>query len=115
MAKIIRDSEDIIRELQPNNVDLKLKLSNDVKTDLNNKVGKTDYATNSVGGVFKTNSSYATNVNNEGYLTSATKTMEQYTNSTTGLFISKGTLENVLNARIGDIDSVLDAINGENI
>lgn len=30
MAKIIQDSSDIIRELQPNNVDLKLKLSKNV-------------------------------------------------------------------------------------
>jgi hypothetical protein len=114
MAKIIRDSEDIIRELQPNNVDLKLKLSNDVKTDLNNKVGKTDYATDSVSGVIKTSDVYQTETSS-GVLKSKTITYSTYQNADTNIFISKGTLENVLNARIGDIDSVLDAINGENI
>jgi len=34
MAKIIQDSEDIVRELQDNNVDLKLKLSNGLKDNL---------------------------------------------------------------------------------
>ena len=49
-----------------------------------------------------TNKPYAENVNYDNYVKKSSYH-----------FISKGTLENVLNARIGDISSVLDTINGE--
>ena len=77
-------------------------------------VGNTDYATGDKGGVIKVGSAYGTSTAG-GYLSCNYLTNEQYTNLSNYGFISKGTLENVLNARIGDIASVIDAINGESI
>ena len=78
-------------------------------------VDNTSWATNSKGGVFKTsNTNYATYVDpNNGVLSCETKNYNTYLSASGNLFVSKGTLENVLTARIGDINSVLDAINGE--
>ena len=42
-------------------------------------------------------------------------TAVQYGNAATSYFISKGTLDNVLTATVGDINSTLDSINGESI
>lgn len=82
--------------------------------DLTNYVTNTDYATSSVGGVVKVSPQYkATNITSGGTLEATTKTYEQYSSLDNTIFISKGTLENVLNAKIGSIDSVLDTINGE--
>ena len=91
---------------------------------LQNKVGFTDYATNDKGGVFKLSSYYAYGLNNDGTMYSATKTYSNYNSGSNGMFISKGTLENVITGKglttksyvdglVGDINSVLDAINGE--
>ena len=55
----------------------------------------------------------ATSVTSSGTLQADTRTYEQYTSAGNNMFIGKGTLENVLTNRIGSIDSVLDAINGE--
>lgn len=76
----------------------------------------TDYATSSTGGVLKTDATnYATSVQN-GILKCETKTYPQYQNYLyNSAFISKGTLENVLANRLGPIDDVLDAINGESV
>jgi hypothetical protein len=77
--------------------------------DLTNYVKNTDYATTSKGGVIKIgvngasldadNRLYANTVNYSSYLVRN----DHY-------FISKGTLENVLNARIGDIQTLLDTL-----
>ncbi len=75
-------------------------------------VSNTDYATRQVGGVVKYGN-YLTLDN--GTTFAETLTNAQYQSAGNGSFISKGTLNNVLDARIGDINSVLDAINGENI
>lgn len=76
-------------------------------------VSNTDYATNQTGGVIKYSAdSYGTNIYN-GFLLASPKTYAQYQSAGNTIFIGKGTLENVLTARIGDINSVLDAINGE--
>lgn len=83
----------------------------DTEIDLTGYVKNTNYASNSTGGVIKTGSN-AISING-GFLVADTRTYSNYTSAGNGIFISKGTLENVLNARIGDIDSVLDAINGE--
>lgn len=40
----------------------------------------------------------------------AINTYEQYVNKSNYIFISKGTLENVLTERIGSIDTVLEAL-----
>lgn len=77
-------------------------------------VSNTDYASNSVGGVFKTNSSYGTTIGSgtaSGSLICLVKNYTDYSNSNDYLFVSKGTLENVLTARIGDIQTLLDNLN----
>lgn len=82
--------------------------------DLNEYVKNTDYASNSVGGVIKVNPTYAnTYMSASGTLLCADHTYEAYDNKSKNVFISKGTLDNVLDAKIGNIDSVLDSINGE--
>lgn len=78
---------------------------------LDEYVKNTDYASNSVGGVFKTNSSYGTTIGSgtaNGSLICLVKNYTDYSNSNDYLFVSKGTLENVLTARIGDIQTLLD-------
>jgi hypothetical protein len=81
--------------------------------DLTDYVTNTDYATNSAGGVIRTGTGYATAVASNGQMYSTTKTYSDYDAGSSGMFISKGTLENVLNAKIGDINTAIDAINGE--
>lgn len=76
-------------------------------------VSNTDYASSSKGGVIKTETGLGTYLNANGTINASTRTYAQYNSANNELFIGKGTLENVLNTRIGDIDSVLDAINGE--
>ena len=81
--------------------------------DLTNYVENTDYANDSTGGVIKTNSDYGTSVDSYGRIRGVTKTYEQYQSSGNLMLISKITLENVLDARIGDINTLLDNINRE--
>jgi hypothetical protein len=73
-------------------------------------VSNTNYASNSTGGVIKTNQGYGTNVSEQGHLTSFTRTYAQYQSDGNALIIGKGTLENVLTARIGDIEEALQSI-----
>lgn len=68
------------------------------KVDLTNYVTNTDYANSSKAGVIKSSSTYATNVSS-GVLQSSTKTYENYTSGNNNMFISKGTLENVLTGK----------------
>jgi hypothetical protein len=75
-------------------------------------VSNTDYASGSSAGVVKTSNVYGISTDN-GTLKTAIKSYSDYSSASSYLFISKGTLENVLNNVIGNIDSVLDAINGE--
>ena len=84
-----------------------------VHVDLTDYVKNTDYATASKGGVIKVYTSRALEMVNGEAISAQTKSYSDYTSLNNGAFISKGTLENVLNARIGDIDSALDLINGE--
>ena len=64
--------------------------------DLTNYVKNTDYASGSKGGVFKTAPSFATNVTSDGYLVNSTKTYNDYQNASANMFVSKGTLDNVI-------------------
>lgn len=100
------------------------KLGGNLVIDLTDYVKNTDYANGTTGGVIKVASSTATNVQSNGIIQAQTKTYEQYTSGANGMFISKGTLENVITGKglttksyvdglVGDINSVLDAINGE--
>ena len=77
-------------------------------------VKNTDYATSSTAGVVKMSAiNYGFNVDNSGYINAQISTYNDYLNKSGYYNIGKGTLENVLNARIGDISSILDTINGE--
>ena len=72
---------------------------------LNNYVQITDYPTATSAGVVKINSDYGTAKTSVGALISATKTYQQYLDATTSnMFISKGTLENVITGK-GLIDN----------
>lgn len=66
------------------------------KVDLTNYVTNTDYATSQVGGVIKVGSSAGTTKLTSGVLGAITKTYQEYTDGGNGMFIGKGTLENVL-------------------
>ena len=81
--------------------------------DLADYVKNTDYATSSKGGVIKLSDYYGSSKDSNGFLNGKAKTLAEYENSSGSLLISKGTLENVLAAVVGDINSMLDEINGE--
>lgn len=74
-------------------------------------VSNTDYASSGTGGVIKTGNGVS--ISGSGNVYGATYDYATYQTKDNGLFIGKGTLENVLTAQIGNINSVLDAINGE--
>lgn len=96
-------------------------------SDLTDYVKNTDYASNSTGGVIKTNSqSYSTNINSSGELWASYDNYATYQNKGNYSFISKGTLEAVITGKqlvnqtyvdniVGDINTALDLINGESI
>lgn len=70
-----------------------------VQVDLTDYVKNTDYATNSKGGVFKPNDNLGTNVRVDGMLQSTVRNYATYTNDVNYIFISKGTLENVITGK----------------
>ena len=75
--------------------------------DLTNYVTNTDYATSSVGGVVKVSAGdYGLNMDS-GVLKGVVKTVSQYNDMSSKGVVCKGTLENVLTDRIGDIDTIL--------
>lgn len=79
-------------------------------SDLSNYVTTTDYATSSTGGVLKvSNGDYGMTVDN-GALKGTVKTLTQYNDMSSKGLVSKGTLENVLTDRIGDIETALGGI-----
>jgi hypothetical protein len=90
---------------------------------LEDYVKNTDYATSSVGGVVKVGAN-GVSLNNLGILQAGVSSYSDYQSKTNNYFISKGTLENVITGKdlttkayvdglVGDISSVIDAINGE--
>ena len=88
-------------------------------------VSNTNYASNTNAGVVKTQPSYAIQTNqNSGNVSLITKTYEEYQSGSDGIFIGKGTLENVIIGKglttksyvdglVGDINNAIDLINGE--
>ena len=79
-------------------------------------VSNTNYANGTTAGVVKVDANYnGVNVGSSGFIFPSPVNYATYQTKDDYYFIGKGTLENVLNARIGDIDSVLDAINGESV
>lgn len=69
------------------------------KVDLTDYVKNTDYATSSKGGTIKVYSNYGTSIISNGIMGCTTKTYDAYKILSNYLFISKGTLENVLKER----------------
>ena len=67
------------------------------KVDLTNYVTNTDYANSSTGGVFKTNNGIGISTN--GYIYVSAYAYQNYQNASTNLFVSKGTLENVITGK----------------
>ena len=98
-------------------------------------VSDTDYATTSKGGVIKPSGSYKVVVTAQGDITCYPTTYNNYEESGDYIFISKGTLENVITGKelvsksvnnltnyytkteidniVGDINEVIDQLNGE--
>ena len=62
-------------------------------------VSNTDYATSSKGGALKIDNGLGTGVSNYGVLVGIDKTYSQYNSAYNDLFISKGTLENVITGK----------------
>lgn len=81
-----------------------------IYSDLTDYVKNTDYATSSKGGVIKGNVN-GVGITLNGEPACGVKTYAEYGNLSNSYFIGKGTLENVLNARIGDIETLLYNIN----
>lgn len=81
--------------------------------DLTDYVKNTDYASSSKGGVIKVGN--GNSITAQGILYPNIYSYANYQNLSNNTYIGKGTLENVLNARIGDINTALDTINGENV
>ena len=71
-------------------------------------VSNTSYASANTGGVIKVGNYY--NINSSGLLYPETLTYATYSSAGNGFFISKGTLENVLNEKIGNIELILTAL-----
>lgn len=66
---------------------------------LTSYVKPADYASNSKGGTIKSSSDYATSVLGSGFLTANNYTFSQYQSRGNNMFISKGTLENVITGK----------------
>ena len=73
-------------------------------------VSNTNYATNSTGGVIKVSNTYNYAISDSGYIYATTTNYSNYESLSNNAFIGKGTLENVLTARIGDIEEALQSI-----
>ena len=74
---------------------------------LTNYVTNTDYATSSIGGVVKvSNGDYGMTVDS-GVLKGTVRTLAQYNDMSSKGMVCKGTLENVLSDRIGDVETIL--------
>ena len=65
--------------------------------DLTGYVKNTDYATSSTGGTIIISTYYGTAIYGDGKIYAVRRTLNEYNNSDTGSFISKGTLENAKN------------------
>lgn len=74
-------------------------------------VSNTDYATDTTSGVVITSSSNGIGTTGAGNLYAREYAYSQYQTKGNAMFISKGTLENVLTERIGDIQTLLDNLN----
>ena len=90
-------------------------LSSSVQTSLgkaDTAVQNTDYATSSIGGVIKGNVN-GVGITPNGEPACELKTYSEYQYLSNSYFVGKGTLDNVLTAVVGDINDLLDELNGE--
>ena len=78
-----------------------------VQVDLTDYVKNTDYAAFNKGGVIKVGNQVSMT---NGVITANSISYSTYSSASNNIFIGKGTLENVLNARIGDIQTLLDTL-----
>lgn len=85
----------------------------ETNTLLDGKVSPTDYASDSTGGVIKSASGFQTQIDSYGRLKGKVVPYSSYSGVTSEALICKGTLDNVLNAVVGDISSAIDLLNGE--
>lgn len=87
-------------------------------------VTPTDYAATDKAGVIKVSDANATGIGANGNLMTPPQTYQQYQSLSNDAFIGRGTLENVITGKdlttkayvdglVGDINTVLDSINGE--
>ena len=107
--QIVVDLSDYYKKQEVNNL-LDEKADTEDIPDLTDYVKNTDYAGEDTPGIIGTSSYYGTIVAPGHYIFGNTKTYSQYQSIQNNLIISKGTLENVLNARIGDIDTILETL-----
>lgn len=73
-------------------------------------VSNTDYATSNRAGLLKPNATYGAYSGDGGMLIALIKSYSDYTSGNDNMFISKGTLENVLTEKIGNIESILETL-----
>ena len=85
-----------------------------VEVDLTDYVKNTDYATDSTGGVVKSNNYYNGLVSNAGTLYCSVNTYQGYQSKDNASFISKGTLENVITGKglVSNIDYASSNVGG---
>ena len=99
------DDATIVNDLQTNGYIqvgyYKLSALETQKVDLTNYVTNTDYASSSKGGVFKINNGIGVSTN--GYIYVTASQYQNYQNASANLFISKGTLENVITGKNLDL------------
>ena len=81
------------------NTDLPFIIDAETYVDLTDYVKNTDYASTNKGGVIKTANDCATAVNQDGKLYAKVDTYSDYNSRQNTLFISKGTLENVITGK----------------
>lgn len=66
---------------------------------VNAGIANIDYASSAAGGVFKTSSAYGQSITSTGQLFAVTKAYSEYSSANNAMFISKGTLENVIDGK----------------
>ena len=92
-----------------------------IKNELTDYVKNTDYATSTKGGVIKISNAYGTDKATDGRLRGIQKTYADYTSGENLMFISKGTLENVITGKdlttkayvdglVGDLENILETL-----
>ena len=106
-------TQDLYKEYMYINNQWELLGQKQIVVDLTDYVKKTDYATSSTGGVLKIDQNYGLRVSS-GTLIGYGVNYTDYQNALNQLVIDKGTLENVLTAKIGDIQTLLDNLDSGN-